>query len=311
MLTIACIDIIWQPEGNAVIPSGLWSAAKMKRLQPDETIDLRFGSRIALRFYADSRPHSLQTARLHKGAIFVCDGTELVEEGLGIGVPVCRYQDGTRFSLSADTFVDDSDQNPTLVKIYDMNGIASKTFRRSPIRRGRPLARLLNILEKGYRAFRRLRAEANKMLDILSLLGMRSEYLESPSKGRVAVTYREFGRSLQIEADLDELSREGLQSVVFANEQGGTSFREYEDSNGTELHDRQIEPWQITEAEWANLKSRAFGVGFKLNRPSRWLMVRGREIVKDRISWSGLDLLSREFPHALKYSVEIVGDDTD
>jgi hypothetical protein len=283
----------------------------MKRLQLDETIDLRFGPRLALRFYADTRPHSFQTARLHKGAIVVCDGAELVEEGLGIGVPVCRYQDGTRFALSADTFIDDSNQNPTLIKIYDMNGTASKRFRGLPIRRGGPPARLLKVLEKGYRGFRRFRTEATMMLDVLSLLGMRNEYLKSPSKGRVVVTYRQIGRTLQIEAALDELSRKDLQSIIFANEQGGKLFSEYEDSNGIELHDRQIEPWQTTEAEWARLHSRLFDIGFRLHRPREWQLVRGREVVRDRISWSGLDLFCRESPQALEYSVEIVGDATD
>jgi hypothetical protein len=280
----------------------------LKRLQLDEKIDLRVASRLALRFYADSRPHTFQTGGLHKGAIVVCNGTELVEEGLGIGVPVCRYQDGTRFSLSADTFLDDSDENPTLIKIYDMNGIASKRFRGLPIRRGSSLARLLKVLEKGYRGLRRFRTVATVMLDILSLFGMRNEYLESPSKGQVAVTYRRNGRGLQIEATLDELSREGLQNVVFANEQGGRLFNEYEDSTGIRLHDTQIEPWRTTQAEWASLRSRAFGVGFRLNRPGGWLMVRGREVVRNRISWSGLDLSCGELPQKLEYLVEIAGE---
>ena len=281
----------------------------MKRLQLDEKIDLKFGPRLALRFYADCRPHALQTSRLHKGAILVCSGSELVEEALGIGVPVCRYQDGTRFSLRADTFLEDSDENPRLVKIYDMNGIASKRFRGMPIRRGSPTAHFLKILEKGYRGLRGLRIEADMMLNTLSLLGMRSDYLESHSKGQIAVTYRKSSRGLEIKASLDEVSCEGLQSIVFANEQGGKQFNEYEDSTGTRLHGKQIEPWRTIRAEWASLRSRALGVGFRLDRPSGWLIVRGREVVRDRISWSGLDLFCEKLPQTLEYSVAIVGED--
>ena len=283
----------------------------MKRLQLDEKIDLKFGPRLALRFYADCRPHALQTAKLHKGAVLVCEGNELVEEALGIGVPVCRYQDGTRFSLNAYTFLEDSDENPGLIKIYDMNGIASKRFRGMPIRRGSPTARFLKTLEKGYRGLGRLRIEAAMMLNTLSLLGMRNDYLESRSKGQVAVTYRGSSRGLEIEASLDKLSREGLQSIVFANEQGGRLFNEYEDSTGTKLHDTQIEAWRTIRAEWASLQSRAFGIGFKIDRPSGWLIVRGREVVRDRISWSGLDLFCEKLPQTLEYSVEIVGESAD
>ena len=292
------------------IPEVLRRVGGTRRLRLDEKIDLVFDGRIALRFYADSRPHAYQTARLQKGAIIVCNGMELVEEGLGIGVPVCRYQDGTRFSLSADTFADDSDENPRLVKIYDMNGMASKRFREMLIRRGTHLAHFLKILEKGYRGLPRFKTEATLMLDILSMLGMRNEYLMSRSKGRIAVSYHRSRMGLEIKASLDELSCQGLQSIVFANEQGGILFNEYEDSTGIRLHDDQIEPWLVTQAEWASLLSQASGVEFTLRRPSPWLIVRGREVVRNRISWSGLDLYCEGPPQALEYSVEISGDAT-
>jgi hypothetical protein len=279
----------------------------MRRLQLDEKIDLRLGPRLALRFYADCRPHVLQTARLHKGGILVCNGSELVEEGLGIGVPVCRYQDGTRFSLRADTFLEDS-ENPRLVRIYDMNGIASKRFRGSSIRRGSSPASLLKILEEGYRGLRKVRVGAAMIMDTLSLLGMRNDYMESRSRGQVAVTYHRSSKGVRIEANLGELSREGLQSIVFANEQGGSIFNEYEDSTGLRLHDTQIEAWRTIRAEWASLYSRLFVAGFRIIRPNGWHIIRGREAIKNRICWSGLDLFCDEFPQTLDYSVEIVGE---
>lgn len=279
----------------------------MKALHVDDKTDLVLDQKLALRFYANSRPRTFQTAKLQKGAIIVCDGKELVEEGLGIGVPVCRYRDGTRFSLGAETLVDDSETNRTVVKIYDMNGLASKRFRGTTIERGSSFARLLKVLEKGYRGLRRFRTEATIALDILSMLGMRNEYLACNSKGRIAVSYRRNDRGLEIKAALNELSRESLQGIVFANEQGGTLFDEYEDSSGIKLHDRQIEAWGTTQAEWASLRSRASDVRFRLHRPSGWLMVRGRELVRNRISWSGLDLFCEGTPQSLEYSVEIAG----
>ena len=277
----------------------------MKALHIDDKIDLTLDAKLALRFYANSRPRMLQTAELQKGAIIVCDGKELVEEGLGIGVPVCRYQDGTRFSLDADTLIDDSDTDPTVMKIYDVNGLASKRFRGATIERGSSLARLLKVLEKGYRGLGRFRTEASIALDILSMLGMKNEYLACTSKGRIAVSYRRNGRGLEIKADLDKLSHEGLRGIVFANEQGGTLFDEYEDSFGIKLHDRQIEAWGTTQVEWASLRSRVSGLRFRLRRPSGWLIVRGREVVRNRISWSGLELFCEGTPQSLEYSVEI------
>ena len=278
----------------------------MRHLRLDEKIDVSINSRVSLRIYADSRPHVLQIAKLQKGVILVCDGKELVEEGLGLGVPVCRYKDGTHFSLSADTFVDDSRSAPSIIKIYDMDGIASKRFRGVPIRRGRYLAGLLKVLEKVYRAIRRFRVNATLTLDLLSLLGMTNEYLASRSKGRIVVTYFPSGRSLQINADLEGLSQEGLQSVVFANEESGRLFSKYTDSTGIKLHGGEIEPWRTTLAEWASLHAPEFDLGFSLRRPSGWLIVRGREVVRGRISWSGVDLLYKGMPQALEYRVQII-----
>ena len=279
----------------------------MKQLRGNEKADLVLGSGPVLRFYGDSRPHVFQTARLQKGAVIVSGEKELVEEGLGFGVPVCRYQDGTRFSIDATTSVDDSNET-VVIKIYDMNGIASKKFRGFPIQRASPLVRLLGVLEKGYRGLRRFNTVATAMLTTLSLLGMRNEYLQSQSKGRIAVTYHRTNRGLQIEANFEELSLHGLNGIVFANEQSGRLFDEYRDSAGAHLCDRQIEPWRTTKAEWANLYCRTLRAGFRIHRPKGWLVVRGREVVKDRVCWSGLDLSSTQTPHALKYLIEIVED---
>jgi hypothetical protein len=301
-------DIILASTRNTLtLRGGRWGIAQMRLLRLNERVDFSISSSVSLRVYADSLPRVLQTAKLQKGPILVCNGKELAEEGLGLGVPVCRYVDGTRFSLSADTFVDHSRRRQSIVKIYNIDGIASKRFRGVPIRRGKYLASLLKVLEAGYRWLRRYMANAALMLDLISFLGMTNEYVPSRSKGQIEVVYRCSGASIQISANLEGLSQEGLQSTVFANEQGGTLFSKYTDSTGVELRGREIEPWRTTSAEWASLHSPEFGVGFSLQRPSGWSIVRGREVVKDRISWSGLDLLYRGIPQALEYRVTVAG----
>lgn len=274
----------------------------MRRVPPHGKIDLALDSRVSLRIYADCRPHVLQTARLQKGVIIVCDGTELVEEGLGLGVPVCRYRDGTRFSLAADTFVSKS----AIVKVYRMNGMSSKRFRGVQIRRGGFLLLLLKLLERGYRELRGFNIGTNLILGLLSMLGMRNEFAESGSKGHITVTYRPAGKGLQIKVTFDELSQDGLESVVIANEQGGGFFGEYIDSTGLRLPSERVEPWRTTNAQWARMYSGQPTLGFEICRPSGWLIARGREVVRNRISWSGLDLLSNGTPRTLEYLVEFV-----
>lgn len=108
----------------------------MRQLRLDERFDFALTPKVSARVYADCRPSGLQTSKLQKGAVLVANGRELVEEGLGIGVPVCLYEDGGRFSLSAATCVIDSKNHRTAVKVYSMNAIEAKRFRGEIIRHG-------------------------------------------------------------------------------------------------------------------------------------------------------------------------------
>jgi hypothetical protein len=282
----------------------------MRQLRLGEKVDFVLSPKLAIRVYAGCRPHVLQTAKLQKGVILVFSERELVEEGLGIGAPICLYRDGARFSLNATTFVNVSKTHPSIVKVYSMNAIESKRFRRGIVRPGSCAKLFLRILEKAYRGIRHLHVGATIMLDLISMMGLTNEYAECCSKGEVHVTYAPSKGGLQINVDFGHLATEGLKALIIGNEQGGGLFTEYSDSSGDRLEGRQIEPWRPTSAEWATLSSPEFSVGFRLRRPDGWRIVRGREVVKNRISWSGLNLVYYGIPtlKALEYRVESLGD---
>jgi hypothetical protein len=247
--------------------------------------------------------------KLQKGGVLVLNGRELAEEGLGLGFPVCLYEDGARFSLNAVTFVDDSKAVPSVTKIYDMNAIESKKFRGAVIRRDSYSERLLRTLEKAYRDVRRLHVGATMMLDVVSMLGLRNEYVECRSKGQISVTYERSEEALRISVSFEHLVPEHLQALVVGNEQGGTLFTEYSDPF-VRLEGKEIEPWRPTSVEWATLSCPEYDVGFKLRRPDGWRIIRGREVVENRISWSGLNLKCDGVPvsKTLSYTIEPFGD---
>jgi len=281
----------------------------MRQLRLGEQIDLVLSPELAIRVYANCRPHVLQTTRLQKGAILVSNGRELVEEGLGMGAPVCLYPDGARFSLSAATFVNESETSPSVVKIYSMNAIESKRFRNGFMRPRSCAKCFLRILEKAYRGARSLHVGAATMLGAVSMMGLRNEYVESCSKGQIQVTYAARKRDIRINVNFESLVTQGLRTLILENEQGGTLFTEYSDSSGGKLRGRKIEPWRATSAEWATLRSQQCGAGFRLHRPDGWRIVRGREVVKNRISWSGLNLVHDgiRIPKTVEYHIETFG----
>jgi len=284
-----------------------WKTRLTRRLRSDEKVDIALSPTVSIRVYADCRPNLLQTTNLQKGLVLLWRGNELIEEGLGFGVPICRYSDGTRFSLSADTYVDDSGGLPSIRKVYDMNGIVVKRLRGLQIRRGSYLARFLGVLEKAYRGIRRLQPGAVLMLGLFSVIGIRNEYHESSSKGQIAVAYQLARGSLKVRATFDNMDTDALESLILANEQGGRLFTEYSDSCDVELKESQIEPWRRTAAEWAALRCPETGLGFRVHKPQGWRIVRGREVVEQRMSWSGLDLVSNKIPTKAEYLVEILG----
>jgi hypothetical protein len=283
----------------------------LRRLPTDEKVDFALGRRASVRIYADTRPRVQQTMGLQKGAHIVVRGVELAEEGVGIGTPVCLYKDGAHFSSDAVTYLNPSKPHPSAVKIYDMNAVEAKTFRGTTIKHASFTRRFLRILERAYRGMSGPQFGQQMMLKLVSIVGLRNEYSKSTSKGQVSVTFEPRERELQITVDFERLAKDGLQAIMIGNEQGGRVFTEYSDSSGQTLDGKQIEAWRLTSANWASLWSPKDNVGFRLRTESSgWQIARGREVVENRISWSGLNLISEEFPlcSTLRYRVEFLGD---
>jgi hypothetical protein len=67
-----------------------------------EPITIHLTNRLSVRLYKDTRPNCLETAALQKGLVLMLDNEELIEEGIGFGVPVVKYEDKTYFSSSAE-----------------------------------------------------------------------------------------------------------------------------------------------------------------------------------------------------------------
>jgi hypothetical protein len=73
---------------------------------------------LAIRLYANTRPHIGKIASLQKGLVLVHRRRELVEEGYGFGLPIIEADGVAYNSRHADTSLAEQDGQATLVKTY-------------------------------------------------------------------------------------------------------------------------------------------------------------------------------------------------
>ena len=80
----------------------LLSDPVMLRLVDQENpVTIPLNHTLSIRLYSDCRPHCMETAALQKGLVLMRDGKELIEEGMGFGVPIAKYTDKTYFASTA------------------------------------------------------------------------------------------------------------------------------------------------------------------------------------------------------------------
>ena len=60
---------------------------------------------LSLRVYSNTNPQYMKIADLQKGLILLCNGTDVIGEGTGFGVPIAKYSDETVFSGSSSLYV--------------------------------------------------------------------------------------------------------------------------------------------------------------------------------------------------------------
>ena len=93
-------------------------------------VTMALGNGLAVRVYADTRPHVGKITPLQKGTVLVQDGRELIEEGYGFGTPIVVQ--GGRSYLSQHADVAASPDGREIVKRFriDVEDTWTQPFRR-------------------------------------------------------------------------------------------------------------------------------------------------------------------------------------
>jgi hypothetical protein len=102
----------YAPRLTLVVRDALWGPEPLTAPLDDD---------LALRLYADTRPHVGKIAALQKGLVLIADGVELLEEGFGFGAPIVQVGDVTHLSRHAEIALVQQEASSTLVKAYTID----------------------------------------------------------------------------------------------------------------------------------------------------------------------------------------------
>ncbi len=247
-----------------------------------EPATLPLTERLAVRLYRDCRPNCLETAQIQKGLILVLDGCELIEEGIGFGVPVAKYSDKTYFSISAEV----KKEGNTIEKLYFLDAVSRKRIWRAKYIDDGLYQLLRKTFEKSYHRSKRLTTLFNQIMELRDVVKIRTDFVKVPPRGAIKVKYLCQPSGIRVSVDFADLLLKGCEELLVLNEQGSNFFCNYADSNGSRLVGGKIGAWDRVKAEKATLHNGE--VSFVLRNVGGSTLFRGWERTRKRFSWAGL-----------------------
>jgi hypothetical protein len=245
----------------------------------------------------------LETGTLQKGLGLLLDGVELIEEGVGFGVPVIKYEDKTFFSSTADLSIRKSGSDIVITKAFILDTVSLKKFGSATYIDDAVYSPLRKAFERMYLKHKKLLPLFNKVMEIRDIANIKTEFIKVKPRGKVTVTYHCKPTSIDIGADFSRIVLDKCSEVLVLNEQGSSFFRKYVDSNGLSLLDHKIGAWETVTADQASLQKARGQVSFCLENFGGIRLFRGWEHTRKRFSWAGLSYSMRPNNETFNYSI--------
>jgi hypothetical protein len=255
-------------------------------------------TRLSVLLYEDCRPNCLETSPLQKGLVLVHDGEELIEEGVGFGVPVVKYFDKTYFSSSAQTT---TTGDGSLQKTFTLDTISRKRVGTTYLNDG-AYSVFIAVFEKFYLKHKRLSPLLNKLMEMRSAFKIKTVFLKVKPKGTVTINYQCQPNSIKVNVDLSDLDVADCAEFLVLNEQGANKFRKYQDTE-TALHGCNIGAWETVAAKEASLINDS--VAFTVEKCVEATLFRGWERTKNRFCWAGLSYSLKPNTKAFNYTIKL------
>ncbi|MGP8134515.1 MAG: hypothetical protein ACLQAL_09665 [Halobacteriota archaeon] len=245
---------------------------------------------ISLRAPSGNGPYP--TSRIQKGPVLMRGSTVLSGVGIGVGVPVAKFAHRVVFPGKAQVNEQRDDSHLSVwVVDYELNLEERVTLRSGKSIQNDIFYRLTEWfagLHKAIPISRDLLEYGNRALRFTWRLSTTFETTPSAGSVRVSYTVDRLEGVLHVSVDASRLNKTGCTEMVLLNEQDGSLFDCYNDSNGLERFGKEIGTWEETGAEYVTLSDSSHNISLTLRRVAQSTMYRGREVAPGRLSWTGV-----------------------
>lgn len=269
-------------------------------------VTVKLASPLAVRLYPDCRPCCLETSILQKGLVLLLNGEEVVEEGVGFGLPIVKYADKTFFSSKAEISMQRIGDRFRLTKTFVIDTVSVKKLGNNVRIHDRLYSPLRKTFQLLYLKHKRLNPLFNAVMETRNLFGVKTEFETVNPRGTVTVTYDCHPNQIKIHADLSNIKLTNCQQILMLNEQGSNIFQTYTDNTRTLLRGDRIGAWDRVETDAAALLSSQSTFGFSVFQVRGALLYRGWENTRGRFSWAGLSYSLKPGKTAFDYTIELL-----
>jgi hypothetical protein len=290
--------------------SQLQTTKQANSINPDQTVTIQLTDHLSVRIYKDCRPTCLETGSLQKGLVLLLDGRELIEEGIGFGVPIVKYMDKTLFSSTADISIQENNSDWTLTKVFTLDKVSRKKFGQTTYIDDDLYSPLRKIFQILYLKHKKLTPVFNKIMELRDCANIKTEFITVQPRGTVTVTYQCKPDGIDVQADFSNLSLNKCQEVLVLNEQGSSIFQKYIDSSSSMLFGTKIGAWETVTAKQASLLSTNGQIAFSVKNKKGTTLFRGWEHTRKRFSWAGLSYSMRPNKGIFDYSIGLNFEET-
>jgi hypothetical protein len=229
--------------------------------------------------------------RIQKGLVLVHENRDLSEEGVGFAVPVFKFGHETIFPGNA-CVTTKKDGDISVVKIdYDMNLVERmvvKNSKRIDSEAFYKIKECFSWLHRKYPLLRAILVRSSNSLRRNCALETRFENIASAGIVNIVNTINTKKGIIHVDVDISNVKKKGCTEVNIMNELGANHFDRYSDSNGLFLKGNALGTWDEIFADEASFIDPNDNIAVTLKQVKGARMFRGRELVKNRLAWSGL-----------------------